>query len=240
MTSSPTPRDALDHIQLALDLVSLGDASVLTTLVAKRVRRLEIGTPLVLSAGLSAVRQLRTIAPGAEIVVDVKICDAGERIARTAFSAGADIVTAVAAAIDHTTWRGILGAARERASNGYSAGVILDTIGPRIDPKSLADFAELAATEAPTVRTELCIHRPKTGSPSFADLIAELGETAAGFAAVGIAGRLSPADQGPALAAGFDVLVVGSAIADAVDPDSALAAFAQHTNSTPNGKDHHQ
>jgi 3-dehydro-L-gulonate-6-phosphate decarboxylase len=238
MTPSPPLRDELDHVQLALDVVSLGDASVLTTLIAGQVRRLEVGTPLVLSAGLRSIAQLRNLAPGAEFVADVKICDAGERIARTAYAAGADIVTAVAAAIDDTTWRGILSAASEQEASGNRAGVILDTIGPRIDPEALARLAAIAAEAAPAVRVELCIHRPKTGSPRFAELFDELRGAGAGFAGIGLAGKLRPADVAPALAVGFDTLVVGSAVSDALDPAAALAAFAD-TPPAKTKEDHH-
>ncbi|MCU1477704.1 MAG: 3-hexulose-6-phosphate synthase [Subtercola sp.] len=220
------------QFQLALDLSSLEEASRLVRLLARRLTRIEVGTPLVISAGLASVAHIRQLAQApVEIVADVKICDAGERIARTAFAAGADVVTAVAAAIDQITWRGVLDAVGERVFQlDAPAPVLLDTIGPRLEPDALDRYARMAADAG--VAVDLCIHRPKVGSPSFAELREQLGGAATGFNTLAIAGRLTPADVHEAHEAGFGTLIVGGAIADAADPESAWAAFTDLAGST--------
>ena len=210
--SGDTPEAAL---QLALDQISLDGAARLVTRLAPVLSRVEIGTPLAIVAGLSAIGHIRQLSgPDTAIVADVKICDAGEKIARSAFAAGADVVTVVAAAVDEVTWRGVLTAAAGRGrGDGEPAPVLVDTIGPGIDPGALGVLATAAAEAG--VRVDLCVHRPKAASPSFADLL--LGHDL-GFDRLAVAGQLSPAQVRPALEAGFGTLVVGGAVANADDP----------------------
>ena len=95
-----TPEAAL---QLALDLTSLDRAAELVAKLSPTLARIEIGTPLAIASGLAAIDRIRPLSrPGAVIVADVKICDAGEKIARSAYAAGADVVTVVAPAIDRS------------------------------------------------------------------------------------------------------------------------------------------
>ena len=89
------------QLQLALD----GDlASALEILSAAHpyIDLAEVGTPLVFREGMTAVRRIRELYPLLALVADLKIMDAGEAEADIAFSAGADIVTAMAAAADAT------------------------------------------------------------------------------------------------------------------------------------------
>jgi 3-keto-L-gulonate-6-phosphate decarboxylase len=212
------------RLQLALDQTAPAEAERVVTRLGAALRRVEIGTPLVLAAGVETISRVRACTPAPlTVVADVKICDAGEKIARNAFAAGADVITAVAAAIDEPTWRGTLTAAAEHVSTHGSpdgaAPIVLDTIGPRIDPRRLARFAE-TATEI-GVRVELCVHRPKLAAPGFADLIAPIAAHVPGFAGLAVAGKLGAAEVVPALTAGFGTLIVGGAVGDAADPEAA-------------------
>jgi 3-keto-L-gulonate-6-phosphate decarboxylase len=244
----PAPPEAA--LQLALDLTSLDDAAGLVSRLSPDLSRIEIGTPLALAAGFPAIDRIRALSPPAALIVaDVKICDAGEKIARSAFAAGADVVTVVAAAIDDTTWRGVLSAAADRlataaqataadeaavggpvraAANGLATGrraapVLIDTVGTEPDVLALAALAASAAEAG--VAVDLCIHRPKSGSPSFADLIAPVLDHRQAFDQLVVAGKLVPDDVGPALEAGFTTLIVGSAVTEAPDPAAAWATF---------------
>src|SRR5882757_4877391 len=107
-------------LQLALDLPSLRVCRAVVAALTPRLARVEVGTPLLLHEGIRAVEWLRgELGPAGTVVADAKICDAGARIARDAFAAGADVVTVVGAAADMTTWEGVLQAAR--ASPGRPA-----------------------------------------------------------------------------------------------------------------------
>ena len=156
-------------LQLALDLTSLDRAAELVVKLSPTLARIEIGTPLAIASGLAAIDRIRPLSrPGAVIVADVKICDAGEKIARSAYAAGADVVTVVAPAIESP---GAAFSPRLRiraAAAAIRRRVLVDTVGARADPVALG---RLASAAAEPVAVDLCLHRPKTDPPSFADLI---------------------------------------------------------------------
>jgi len=217
-----TPEAAL---QLALDLTSLDRAADLVAKLSPALGRIEVGTPLAIASGLAAIDRIRPLSrPGAVIVADVKICDAGEKIARSAYAAGADVVTVVAPAIDEITWRGVLTAAADQGRGGRDpAPILVDTVGARADPAALGRLASAAAEAG--VAVDLCLHRPKTAPPSFADLIRPLYGHRLAFDHLAVAGKLLPAQVRPALEAGFGTLIVGGAVTDADDPIAVWDAF---------------
>jgi 3-hexulose-6-phosphate synthase len=217
-----TPETAL---QLALDLTSLDRAADLVAKLSPALGRIEVGTPLAIASGLTAIDRIRPLSrPGAVIVADVKICDAGEKIARSAYAAGADVVTVVAPAIDEITWRGVLTAAADQGRGGRDpAPILVDTVGARADPAALGRLASAAAEAG--VAVDLCLHRPKTAPPSFADLIRPLYGHRLAFDHLAVAGKLLPAQVRPALEAGFGTLIVGGAVTDADDPIAVWDTF---------------
>lgn len=234
-----TPETAL---QLALDLTSLDRAAELVAKLSPTLGRIEIGTPLAIASGLAAIDRIRPLSrPGAVIVADVKICDAGEKIARSAYAAGADVVTVVAPAIDEITWRGVLAAAADQGRSGRDpAPVLVDTVGARADPAALGRLAAAAAEAG--VAVDLCLHRPKTNPPSFADLIRPLYGHRLAFGQLAVAGKLTPAQARPALEAGFGTLIVGGAVTDADDPIAMWDTFRSEIRAslvpptTPSGR----
>jgi 3-hexulose-6-phosphate synthase len=223
LAEGPGTRDAA--LQLALDLTSLDRAAELVAKLSPTLGRIEIGTPLAIAAGLTAIERIRPLSrPGAVIVADVKICDAGEKIARSAYAAGADVVTVVAPAIDEITWRGVLTAAADHGRGGRDpAPILVDTVGARADPAALGRLA--AAAAAAGVAIDLCLHRPKTAPPSFADLIRPLYGHRLAFDRLAVAGKLTPAQARPALEAGFGTLIVGGAVTEADDPIAVWDTF---------------
>jgi 3-hexulose-6-phosphate synthase len=219
-------------LQLALDVPSLSKARSVATAVRGQLARVEAGTPLLLHSGLAAVEALRDdLTPTTVIVADAKICDAGKRIAADAFAAGADVVTAVGAVIDETTWIGILDAAG--GGGGRPRSVMVDTVGWPIDEvgAGLLRLAETADKEGVTV--EVCIHRPKAGSPPFSELLASAWAAGApGELPYLVAGKVSSGVVAPALAAGFTAVVVGASVAEAADPAGAWSLLLDEVNAT--------
>jgi 3-keto-L-gulonate-6-phosphate decarboxylase len=191
-----------------------------------RLARVEVGTPLLLHEGIRAVEWLRgELGPAGTVVADAKICDAGARIARDAFAAGADVVTVVGAAADMTTWEGVLQAAG--ASPG-SPAVLIDTIGwePAAAATGLPRLCAAAARAGVTV--EVCVHRPKSSAPPFTALLAQLQPgSSPRFPGYLVAGRMTAGLVGPAMAAGFSTIIVGGAVTEAEDPASAWSAFLE-------------
>ena len=218
---SPPPEASL---QLALDLTSLRDCRAVVADLVPRLVRAEVGTPLLLHEGIRAVEWLRgELGPAATVVADAKICDAGGRIARDAFAAGADVVTVVGAAVNMTTWAGVLQAAG--ASPGRPA-VMIDTIGwePEAAVTGLPRLCDAAGRAGVTV--EVCVHRPKSSAPPLHALLAQLRTgDAAHFPGYLVAGRMTADLVGQALAAGFSTIIVGGAVTEDPHPATAWSAF---------------
>src|SRR5271157_6143936 len=85
-------------LQLALDQTALADAMRVLEATADLLDIAEVGTPLVLSEGARAVREIRRHFPSLTICADFKVMDAGELEVSLGFTAGADIVTVLGAA----------------------------------------------------------------------------------------------------------------------------------------------
>ena len=81
-------------IQIALDFGEMEKALEVARAVSPHVDILEAGTPLIKSAGLEVVRQLRSQHPDKLIVADMKSTDVGAFEADLAFKAGADFTVA--------------------------------------------------------------------------------------------------------------------------------------------------
>ena len=84
---------------------------------------IELGTPLVKNAGLSAVTAVKTAHPDKIVFADMKTMDAGELEAEIAFGAGADLVSVLGSADDST----IAGAVK--AAKAHDKGIVVDLIG---------------------------------------------------------------------------------------------------------------
>lgn len=88
-----TPR-----LQVALDTFDLPSALGPLQKAAPYVDIIECGTILVLCEGYHAVRVIKALFPEKQVLADVRIAEAGSKIARLAFEAGADLVSCVAGA----------------------------------------------------------------------------------------------------------------------------------------------
>ncbi|MEW6045454.1 MAG: orotidine 5'-phosphate decarboxylase / HUMPS family protein [Bacillota bacterium] len=211
-------------LQVALDMVSLNVAVGVAERIAGKVRRLEVGTPLLLASGLAAVRRMRALAPDAVIVADTKICDAGERIALSAFEAGADVVTVVAAVADRATWEGVGRAARaeEDIAPWRRRLVMADLIGCSDEPEAARRAQELGAHE-------VCLHLPRwpqVGSRDVGTALARIEAVRRAVAVpVYVAGGLGPEDLPKLAGSGVDGFIVGGAVTSASDPLGVLQAL---------------
>lgn len=86
------------RLQLALDMTDLAAALDVCRAAALSIDIVEAGTLLCLAEGMPAVHALRKAFPDKELLADVRIVRAGEKIAAMAFDAGADLVSVVAEA----------------------------------------------------------------------------------------------------------------------------------------------
>ncbi|BCW56201.1 3-hexulose-6-phosphate synthase [Arthrobacter sp. FX8] len=197
-------------LQVAIDLLTVEDALELAGKVAEYVDIIELGTPLIKAAGLSAVTAIKEAHPDKLVFADMKTMDAGELEADIAFKAGADLVTVLGSADDST----IAGAVK--AAKAHSKGVVVDLIG-------IAD----KATRAREVRAlgakfvEMHAGLDEQAKPGF-DLTGLLRAGEESQVPFSVAGGVNVSTIAAVQAAGADVAVAGGAIYGAADP--ALAA----------------
>ncbi|MDO4899638.1 orotidine 5'-phosphate decarboxylase / HUMPS family protein [Actinomyces sp.] len=88
-----TPR-----LQIALDTLDQPSALGPLQQAAPYVDIIECGTILILCEGYHSVRNISALFPDKQILADVRIAEAGAKIARLAFEAGADLISCVAGA----------------------------------------------------------------------------------------------------------------------------------------------
>ncbi|MEV4649659.1 orotidine 5'-phosphate decarboxylase / HUMPS family protein, partial [Saccharopolyspora sp. NPDC049357] len=65
-------------LQVALDVATLEDALTLARQTAEHVDILELGTPLIKSEGLDAIKAIKAAHPDKLVFADMKTADAGE------------------------------------------------------------------------------------------------------------------------------------------------------------------
>ena len=90
-------------LQVALDFVDVERAiKVAREAVEGGVDWIEVGTPLIKSEGLNAVRKMRQAFPNRKIIADMKTMDAGRTEVESAAKAGANIIDVLGASSDAT------------------------------------------------------------------------------------------------------------------------------------------
>ncbi len=114
-------------LQVSLDLVNLDQALALVERTSAFVDVAEVGTPLALREGISAITAIKTRFPALLVLADYKIIDGGFYEADMAYQAGADIVTVLGVASDAT----IEGAMKAAGVHGKQ--VMLDLLGFNFD-----------------------------------------------------------------------------------------------------------
>ena len=193
-----------------MDLLTVDDALELAGKVAEYVDIIELGTPLIKAAGLSAVTAVKAAHPDKIVFADMKTMDAGELEADIAFSAGADLVSVLGSADDST----IAGAVK--AAKAHSKGIVVDLIGVS-DKVSRAK--EARALGARFIEFHAGLDEQAQPGYDLGGLLTAGAEARVPFS---VAGGVNASTIEAVQSAGADVAVAGSAIYSAADP--ALAA----------------
>lgn len=214
--SGGAPRAATPRLQVALDFLILERAlGVAAEAVEGGVDILEVGTPLLKSAGLDAVRALRERFPGKPVVADTKTMDAGRTEMEMAAKAGASFATVLALASNSTVRECV------EVGRNYGIEVVVDLVG---HPDPVARAKEVEALGAAAVGVHCPIDQQMLGQDPFDTLRAVR-------AAVGIqvcvAGGITAETAGRAAEAGADIVIVGGSISKAEDAAAATAALRE-------------
>jgi len=127
-------------LQVALDFVDLHRAvKVAEEAIEGGADWLEIGTPLIKSEGMNAVRHLRKVFPGVTLLADMKTMDAGRAEMEMAAKAGANIAVVMGDAPDSTIKECI------QAGKNYGIKVCVDFINSAKVGERVADIEKWGA-----------------------------------------------------------------------------------------------
>lgn len=199
------------QLQFAMDTLTTEHALDLAGKAAPYVDVLELGTPLIKSAGLSAITAIKEAHPDKIVFADLKTMDAGELEADMAFRAGADLVTVLGVAGDST----IAGAVK--AAKAHGKGVVVDLIGV---PDKSARAKEVTALGVEFVEMHAGLDEQAEDGFTFETLLRD-GE--ASGVAFSVAGGITAGTVRAVQESGARIAVAGSAIYSADDVASAAA-----------------
>lgn len=200
-------------LQFAMDTLSTEAALELAAAAAPHVDILELGTPLIKSAGLSAITAIKAAHPDKIVFADLKTMDAGELEADIAFTAGADLITVLGAAGDST----IVGAVA--AAKKHGKGVVVDLIG--VADKSTR-AKEVVALGAEFVEMHAGLDEQAEEGFTFGTLLSDGESSGVPFS---VAGGVNVTSIASVQQSGALVAVAGGAIYGAPDVGAAAAAL---------------
>jgi bifunctional enzyme Fae/Hps len=196
------------YLQVAFDLVDMAEVRrVLAALPESDHILIEVGTPLVKMLGISVVKEVRAIRPGAFVILDLKTLDTGNLEVRLAADSTADAVVISGLAPKKTLELAINEA---RKTSIYSVIDMLNVADPLAVLKGLAVLPDV-------VELHRAIDMEKSAHAwnSIAEIKALAKEGRRLLVAV--AGGIRVDTEGQALKAGADILVVGRAITRSKD-----------------------
>jgi 3-hexulose-6-phosphate synthase len=198
-------------LQFAMDTLTTEAALELAAAAAPYVDILELGTPLIKSAGLSAITAIKAAHPDKIVFADLKTMDAGELEADIAFSAGADLVTVLGVAGDST----IVGAVK--AAKKHNKGIVVDLIGVSDKAKRAR---EVVALGAEFVEMHAGLDEQAEEGFTFSTLLDDGKSSGVAFS---VAGGVNVNSIASVQASGATVAVAGGAIYSAPDVGAAAA-----------------
>jgi 3-hexulose-6-phosphate synthase len=198
-------------LQFAMDTLTTEAALELAAAAAPHVDILELGTPLIKSAGLSAVTAIKAAHPDKIVFADLKTMDAGELEADIAFTAGADLVTVLGTAGDST----IVGAVK--AAKKHGKGIVVDLIGVANKPERAQQVVALGAE---FVEMHAGLDEQAEEGFTFSTLLDDGKASGVPFS---VAGGINASTIAAVQQSGAQVAVAGSAIYSATDVGAAAA-----------------
>jgi len=198
------------ELQVALDFLNLDRAiKVAEESVAGGVDRIEVGTPLIKSEGLDAVREIKKRFPKHKIVADMKVMDTGRYEVESAAKAGADIVGLLGVADDSTIMDAV------RAARNYGCELMVDLMN--------VEDMEKRAREVEAMGVDyICVHVGVDQQMRGMDPISELKKISRSVKIpLAIAGGINSETAPIAVGSGASIIIVGGAISKAEDAKKA-------------------
>ena len=199
-------------LQVALDFIDLPRALKLAgEALDGGADWIEAGTPLIKSAGLDAVRELRKKFPRVTLVADMKTMDVGRIEVESAAKAGADVVVVLGLASDSTIRECI------EAGRHYGAKITVDLL--EVD-NLLERAKEVEKMGADYIGLHTSVDEQMEGKVSFAGVRTIAGKIGIPIA---VAGGVNSENAHEAVEAGANIIIVGGAIIKSADAKKAAA-----------------
>jgi 3-hexulose-6-phosphate synthase/6-phospho-3-hexuloisomerase len=193
-------------LQVALDMLELKRAlQIAQESFEGGADWIEVGTPLIKSEGMQAIRSMRDHFAGSVIVADMKVADTGTLEVEMAAKAGANIVCILADADDSVIAESV------RAARLYGVRIMADLINVQ-DPIRRA--LELEAMGVDIICAHAGIDQQMTGKNSLNLLSSLSGQVHIPLA---VAGGIDAAGAGDAVRCGADIVIVGGWITRSAD-----------------------
>lgn len=199
-------------LQVALDFLELSRALVVAREASKGgAVWLEVGTPLLKSEGLEAVRALRREFPRAYVIADTKTLDAGRTEFEAAAKAGANCATVCVTESDSTILECI------EAGRNYGIDVCVDLLGLKGDR-----LVEMARKCEEWGAHHVGLHLPIDDQMRGLDVTAELRMLRPLVTIpIAVAGGVNSETASTMVAAGAQIIIVGGAITKSADAAAA-------------------
>jgi len=199
-------------LQVALDMVNLQSAKEIVKEVENSIDIIEVGTPFVIEEGLRAVKEMKSEFPKLSVFADLKIMDAGQIESKSAFEAGADIVSVLGTS-DDATIRSCVDVAKH-----YNRSVLVDMINVHDLEKRAAEIDSLGVDY-------ICVHTAfdvqNTGKSPLHDL--QLVKHVLKHAKAAVAGGVKLETLGQIVAEQPEIIVVGGGITNQDDKGRVAA-----------------
>jgi len=193
-------------LQVALDLLELKRAlQIAQESIEGGADWIEVGTPLIKSEGMQAIRSMRDRFPDTIIVADMKVADTGTLEVEMAAKAGANIVCVLAEADNSVIAEAV------RAGRLYGIRIMADLINVK-DPVSRA--GELEAMGVDIICAHVGIDQQMMGKSSL-ELLTSLSDQV--HIPLAVAGGIDAVGAGDAVRSGADIVIVGGWIARSAD-----------------------
>ncbi len=208
-----------DHpiLQVALDILELDRAiQIAREAVEGGADWIEVGTPLIKSEGMNAVRALKDNFPGHTILADMKTMDTGALEVEMAVKSGADIVILLGSADDSTI------ADARRAADKYGAKLMCDLISV---PDPVARARELEEMGIDIINIHVGIDMQMVGITPI-ELLRQMRNEI--HIPIAVAGGLDASSSGEVVLAGADIVIVGGNIMRSPDVTASARNIRQN------------
>ncbi|HII93358.1 MAG TPA: bifunctional hexulose-6-phosphate synthase/ribonuclease regulator [Methanosarcina sp.] len=207
-------------IQVALDLLELDRAvEIAKEAITGGADWIEIGTPLIKSEGMDAIRTMRKAFPDRTILADMKTVDTGAIEVEMAAKAGADVVIVLGSADDSTLLDAL------RSAHKYGVRLMADLISA---PDPVKRVIELEALGVDYVNVHIGIDQQMMGKDPIA-LLREISQRV--NVQLAVAGGLDANSAVQAVKAGAKVVIVGGNITHSDNVTEAARKIRQSVDS---------